>query len=212
MSVTAVIPAYNEEETIGEVVSKVKAHKLVNNVIVISDGSEDNTAAIARDTGAEVIELESNLGKGAAIQTGIDIAKGDIILFLDADLLRLTLEHIDQLLLPVINQEAEMTVGVFTAGRFTTDLAQKITPFLSGQRAVKSKLLDDIASLEMTQFGVEIALTQYAKENNIKIKEVELQDLTHVMKEEKLGVFKGLRARLKMYWEIIKNLPRNKIK
>ncbi|GAB6137615.1 glycosyltransferase family 2 protein [Halanaerobaculum tunisiense] len=206
MLITAVIPAYNEEETIGDVVTKVSNHQLIEEVIVVSDGSEDATAAIAKTKGANVIELAENSGKGAAMQKGIDLAEADVILFLDADLLGLTPQHIDQLLLPVIKDEAAMTVGVFSAGRVATDLAQKITPFLSGQRAIKSELLENISNLDMTKFGVEVALTKYVTDNDIQITEVELEDLTHRMKEEKLGLVKGIKARLKMYWEIIKNL------
>ncbi|GAB6098855.1 glycosyltransferase [Halanaerocella petrolearia] len=212
MLVNAVIPAYNEEETIGDIVTEVTNHRLVDHVIVVSDGSEDATAIRAKEKGASVIELEENLGKGAAMQEGIDATPADIILFLDADLLGLTSDHIDQLLLPVIEGESEMTVGVFTAGRVATDFAQKITPFLSGQRAIRSEVLEEVSNLDMTRFGVEVALTRYVKEHDIEIKEVELEDLTHRMKEEKLGLVKGLGARMKMYWEIIKNFTGDKVK
>jgi len=206
MKITAVIPAYNEEKTIKEVASIVKGHRLVDEVIVVSDGSTDNTVKVATTVGVKVIDLATNKGKGAAMKAGVEQSQADIILFLDADLLGLKKEHIDRLLIPVITEDVETTIGIFAEGRMFTDLAQKIAPFLSGQRAVKRSILNNIPDLDMTRFGVEMALTQYIKVNNIKLREVVLEDLSHVMKEEKRGFIKGFMSRLKMYWEILKNL------
>ncbi|PRX33630.1 glycosyl transferase family 2 [Orenia metallireducens] len=206
MKITAVIPAYNEEKTIKEVATIVNRHRLVDEVIVVSDGSTDNTVKIATKIGVKVIDLTTNKGKGAAMKAGVEQSQADIILFLDADLLGLKEEHIDKLLIPVIKGDAETTIGIFAEGRMFTDLAQKIAPFLSGQRVVRRRILDDIPDLDMTRFGVEMALTQHIKGNNIRLKEVVLEDLSHVMKEEKRGFIKGFMSRLKMYWEILKNL------
>ncbi len=213
MKISAVIPAYNEEETIGEVVEIIKENPLVMETIVVNDGSTDNTAQIADRPGVKVINLAVNHGKGFAMQQGIDACQGDIILFLDADLLGLNNKHINRLLEPLLNNSADMTVGVFISGRVVTDLAHKITPFLSGQRAIKKELFDKIDDLNLTDYGVEVAITNHVKEQGVKIKEVELKDLSHRMKEEKLGFSKGVVARLKMYWDIIKKIPsRFKIK
>ncbi|EOD00616.1 glycosyltransferase family 2 protein [Caldisalinibacter kiritimatiensis] len=204
--VTAVIPAYNEEKTIGDVISTVKQVDLVDSIVVVSDGSEDRTADIAKLHDVEVIELEENMGKGGAIRKGVDNSKGDIILFLDADLIGLKTVHITKLLLPVINDECDMTIGVFSNGRFATDLAQKVAPYLSGQRAVKRHIIEGMDNIDITNYGVEVAITKYVNRYDIKTNEVILDNLTHVMKEEKLGVVKGLAARLKMYWDIAKML------
>jgi glycosyltransferase involved in cell wall biosynthesis len=210
MKIATIIPAYNEEDRIPQVLNVVKDHNLINETIVVSDGSEDNTAFAARDLGVKVIELEENIGKGGAMQVGVDNTDAGIILFLDADLVGLNAGHIKQLLMPIIDDEVNMTVGIFTKGRVTTDLAQKLTPFLSGQRGVKRKIWQGISDLDMSRFGVEVAITKYVQENEIEIKKVILKDLTHVMKEEKLGFWKGLLARLKMYWEILRNFSQKK--
>ncbi|WP_366921674.1 glycosyltransferase family 2 protein [Metallumcola ferriviriculae] len=202
MKVSVVIPAYNEEKTIGDVVSSAVLIPLVTEVIVVDDGSEDNTAIEATNAGARVISLSNNLGKGGAMMVGVKHSLNSILLFLDADLIGLTQKHVTDLILPVCRGAMDMTVGVFGHGRFATDLAQFFAPFLSGQRAVRREIIEKISDLEVTRFGVEIALTRYASENNLRVQEVELKDLTHVMKEEKLGMVKGLLARLKMYWEI----------
>ena len=79
MGVAAVIPAYNEEKTVADVVRVVVASPLVNRVLVVSDGSVDNTATMARAAGAEVIELPENRGKGAALKVGIDSSTEEIL-------------------------------------------------------------------------------------------------------------------------------------
>ena len=79
-----------------------------------------------------------------------------------------------------------------------------MAPYLSGQRALQRDLLSDLSDLDLTRFGVEVALHRYMEENKIPVALVNLPDLSHLMKEEKLGLWKGLAARGKMYWEIIK--------
>ena len=206
MNVTAVIPAYNEEQTIADVVKRVKNIDKIQKVIVVSDGSTDSTAEIARQYGADVIELNENVGKGGAIKAGINECGTEIILFLDADLIGLTEKHVLDLIEPVIDNKADMTIGIFKNGRMVTDLAQKVTPYLSGQRAIRKSIIDRIPNIDITRYGVEVALTKYVDKYNVRVQEVDLPDMTHVTKEEKLGIIRGVQARLKMYWDIVKIL------
>ncbi|HHX50844.1 MAG TPA: glycosyltransferase family 2 protein, partial [Clostridia bacterium] len=202
MQVSAIIPAFNEERTIAQVIRPLLQVGEIMEVIVVSDGCTDATPEIARQEGVQVIASPDNLGKGGAMMLGLERSSGEVILFLDADLIGLTPVHIEELLRPVLDNRAEMSVGIFGHGRLTTDLAQMVAPFLSGQRAVKRSLLERISNLDMTRFGIEMALTRYVNEHDINIAEVLLPDLSHVMKEEKFGLWKGLRERMKMYWEI----------
>lgn len=206
MCITAIIPAYNEEQTIGGVLQCIKKVKEVTQIIVVSDGSTDKTAETAAAYDIELIDLKENVGKGGAMKAGMERCANDNVLFLDADLIGLTEKHVKELILPVINNEADMTIGIFKNGRIVTDLAQKVTPYLSGQRAVKKTLLDRIPNIDITRYGVEVALTKYGEKNAIRTREVYLEDMTHVTKEEKLGIFKGMQARFKMYWDIVKVL------
>ncbi len=201
----AIIPAYNEQETLGEVIQVLTGVDIVERIIVISDGSTDATASVARDAGAEVIELGQNVGKGGALQRGIDRADADVYLFLDADLMGLNRDHVLGLLQPVMEGRAEMTLGVFESGRPMTDLALQVAPYLSGQRAVHRKVLEEMSGLDTARFGVEMALTRHIRRNKVGMETVTLRNLTHRMKEEKLGLLPGFLARLKMYWEILKH-------
>lgn len=212
MNVTAIIPAYNEERTIAGVVRCVKRVEQIQKVIVVSDGSTDRTAEIARECGADVIELVENVGKGGAIKAGVSECGTEIILFLDADLIGLTEQHVFDLIQPVLENQAEMTVGIFRNGRVVTDLAQKVTPYLSGQRAILKSIIEKLPNMDIARYGVEVALTRYLKKHSARVIEVDLPDMTHVTKEEKLGLVKGVQARLKMYWDIVKILGNNRKK
>lgn len=209
MKVSAIIPAYNEEKTIGNVLKVLTNTSLVDEVIVVSDGSEDATVESAQEHNSVLtIDLLQNRGKGGAVIAGLKRCKNDVILILDADLIGLTEEHVQQLLKPVLEGETKMSIGVFEKGRVATDIAQKVAPFLSGQRAMKRELLENISDLDLTRFGIEVALHQYVDEHNMSTVEVQLPDLSHVMKEEKLGLWRGIWARTIMYFEIFKYVLR----
>lgn len=208
MKVAAVIPAFNEELTIGDVVHTLRGVDSIAEVVVVSDGSEDRTAEVARKAGARVIEHRENLGKAGAMKTGFEATVSPIVLFLDADLIGLSPTHVCDLIRPVINGEADMAVGIFDEGRITTDLAQLVTPYLSGQRAVRRQIVAEIfrsePNVDGVGFGIEVVLTRHAKERGYKVVEVPLEEMSHRMKEEKRGLVKGVAARLKMYYEILK--------
>lgn len=83
--VSVIIPAYNEAETIRDVIIKVKEIDPEFEIIVVNDGSKDQTGEIAREAGAIVYSHPYNIGNGASIKSGIRIASGDILIFIDGD-------------------------------------------------------------------------------------------------------------------------------
>jgi len=208
MRIKALIPAFNEEKTIGNIIDILNTIPRIDEVIVVDDGSTDNTQQEAESRNAKVIKLDENRGKGAALQEGISKINTEIILLLDGDLIGLKDTHIYKLINPLLADEADMTIGVFKKGRGLTDLAQVVSPKLSGQRAIKLSELKKIKSLDKKGFGVEIALNKHFKDKN-RVKKVPLKELTHVMKEEKMGFVEGAKARSKMYLDIIKSIFTN---
>jgi len=84
-SVSIIIPAYNEAGNIGEIVNRLSGLYPDAEIIVVNDGSTDETASVARGSGAIVYSHPYNIGNGAAIKSGIRIASGDILVFMDGD-------------------------------------------------------------------------------------------------------------------------------
>lgn len=210
VNVSAIIPAYNEEKTITKVLNAVASSDLVNDIFVVDDGSQDNTSIIVEQIkGINLITLDKNAGKGNAIKTAAKKSNSDIVLLLDADLLNFSKEHVDQLLMPILSNEAEMTIGVFTGGRFFTDLSHILVPVISGQRALKRDFLLEVPELEGARYGVEAAITKHAILKRLTTKKVNLEGVTHIMKEEKMGIMDGCKSRVLMYLEILDYLLRN---
>ncbi|MHB8125725.1 MAG: glycosyltransferase family 2 protein [Desulfitobacteriaceae bacterium] len=111
--VLVIIPAFNEEQNIAQVVKELKKTGLGLDLLVINDGSIDRTAEIAQEAGAEVISLAMNLGIGGAVQTGFLYAwnKGyDLALQVDGDGQHRAVE-IEKLLEPIRNSQADVTIG-----------------------------------------------------------------------------------------------------
>lgn len=112
MKTSVIIPAFNEEDTIAEILSRVLDSPLDKEVIVVDDGSTDRTPEILKDSPQHVtvITHDKNMGKGRAVRTGIERASGDIVIVQDADLEYNPGEYPD-LIEPVEKGEADVVYG-----------------------------------------------------------------------------------------------------
>jgi len=202
-TVTAIIPAYNEEKTIASVVRTACASSFIRDVIVVSDGSVDRTAEFAREAGATVFDLQKNGGKGQAMFYGFQKTDAEIILFLDADLIGLTEKHLEQLLKPVLNETCMMNVGMRDRGRFFTALAHRF-PIISGERAMRREILELIPSKFMNGFMVEIAFNHFCKAMRYPSGTVDLFGLSIRRKYQKVGFLKAVVQYLRMFIQIVR--------
>ncbi|MBW2176414.1 MAG: glycosyltransferase family 2 protein [Deltaproteobacteria bacterium] len=84
-TISIIIPAYNEEHSIGRIVKKIRDLYADSEIIVVDDGSTDNTADKARQAGAQVHSHPYNIGNGAAVKTGIRASRGQYLVFMDGD-------------------------------------------------------------------------------------------------------------------------------
>ncbi|WP_432804229.1 glycosyltransferase family 2 protein [Deinococcus taeanensis] len=191
-----VIPAFNEEDTVGDVVRV--ARTVTPDVVVASDGSSDGTADAARRAGAHVVDLLHNAGKGAALYAALQATQAEIVVLLDADLTGLTAAHLQALSAPVLSGELDMSIGVFEGGGFVTDWGNKLTPHLSGQRACRRAWLLAVPDLG-TERWPEPAITRHLKATGARWAYVELPNVAQVVKEKKRGFWRGAQARTKMY-------------
>ncbi|MCS7190566.1 MAG: glycosyltransferase [Fimbriimonadales bacterium] len=210
MKVAAIVPAYNEASRIERVLRVLVQCPQLHEILVVNDGSVDDTAeVVARFAQAQrgnppvrLINLPVNRGKGGAMFAGATATDADVIAFFDADLIGLQPVHVARILKPVLEGEVAMSIGVFRGGRLSTDLAQILVPYISGQRALLRTLFTEIPGIERTRSGVEIALTLHFRRHRYPVGMVTIEGITHTMKEEKLGWARGVWARAKMYAEI----------
>jgi len=201
--VAVIIPAYNEEQRIGNVLRAVTRAKIPQEVIVVSDASHDRTAYVARTyPGVRVLELPFNSGKGGAMAAGANATDAEVLAFVDADLSGLRPEHVDGIIRPLLENRCDMCIGVFRGGKFWSDTAQRISPYISGQRALKRGLFEKIPFMTEIRMGVEVTINTYAKRNKAKVIRVVLRGVSNTYKERKLGLMKGAAARAKMWAEI----------
>lgn len=200
--VTAIIPAYNEEATVAEVVRIACSSRLINDVLVVSDGSTDNTAEAARAAGARVLELSRNYGKGSAMRFGVMETNAPIILFLDADLVGLTVDHFEQLLWPVIVGGQAMNVAQRDRG-FLNPLVRRL-PLISGERAMTRDIFLSVPEEFIQGFMVEIVLNYYCRLKKLRYGSVLLPGLTIRRKYQKVGWKKGIRQYFNMTLQITK--------
>jgi len=200
--VSAVIPAYNEGRTIADVIAVLKRHPLIGEVIVVSDGSTDDTVARAITAGARVIAESANRGKAAAIERGVQAAVGDHILLVDADILGLTISMITQVITPVLSGEFAMFVALRGRSTYWLNRLLRFTPIIGGERALTRSLWNHVPSRYKRKFQIEIALNFFVKRHGGRMGFAVMPGLTQVIKERKRGLWLGLYQRLSMCTDI----------
>ena len=187
---SAIICVYNEEKTIRDVVLSVFESTFLGEIIVVNDGSTDNTKKIIEELKDELristIHLKKNRGKGYAMAIGIENATNEIIVFIYADLSNRRKEHFAQLVAPVLNEEADMVLGQATE----TLINYSINPFKSftGERALFRKdVLPLVDKMKDSRFGVETLLNLYYQSQGKTVKYVMLKKLQHPTKFDKVS-------------------------
>ncbi len=203
--VSAIVPAYNEENTIGGVLEVLQSSNLVNEIVVVDDGSEDNTPEAARDYNVAVVDFSRNRSKGWAVYAGAQRASGAVFLFVDADLAGLTRDHIRALLAPVVSDQLDMNVGIINRGDLITRWYRRVfAGGISGQRALRRELWNKIPFENLPKrWEPESTLNFTARRYNSRVKAVALEGIYHTSKEEKWGLWEGLYQRLRMIGRIM---------
>jgi glycosyltransferase involved in cell wall biosynthesis len=199
--VLALVPAYNEAERVGATVAALRKLPGVAEVLVVSDGSTDATAARALEAGAHCLDLPRNFGKGDALNAGLAalmervsdglVPEPGVLLLADADL-QATAARLEALIALVLAGEADVAVADLPAqegaGGFGLAMGlarwgmqrvsgRRMREPLSGQRAVRWSALPSLIPFA-PGFGVEVAMTMDALRAGFRVVEIEV-DLRH---------------------------------
>ncbi len=226
--ISALIPACNESERLADTLAGLRAGGILGadgEIVVVDDGSTDDTAARAEAAGADVIFRQANAGKGAALRQALQLSQGDVILLLDADLGRSAGEA-RLLLAPLLANEADMTIAAFPQragkgggvglvvrlarwGIFRLTGRVMVSP-LSGQRAVRREVLTQVGGFA-EGWSVEIALTVTALRAGFRVLEVPTT-MTHRVTGRDFGAIRHRAAQfiaaLRVLFRLWRDAPR----
>lgn len=199
--VVAVIPVYNEEDFIENTINNIKKIELIDEIVVVNDGSTDRTSEIVNKLDVTLINIDKNRGKGYAINKAIKNCEFDYLVLLDGDLGKTSDEAI-KIIEPALNNEADVIIARFQKPKkkggfgLVKKLANRgvyfytgkdISSTLSGQRVYNKQSVSSIKYIP-NRYGVEVAMTVGVLRNGFTIKEVDVE-MTHRETERNLEGF-----------------------
>ncbi len=197
--ISCIVCAYNEGDRIDEVLRTLDGHPALAEVIVVDDGSTDDTKAIVQShPNIRLVSYRVNRGKTYAMSRGIAAARGEHLMFLDADLAGLGPREIDLLAAPVLGGRADVSIslrsnslGVYR--RMGLD-------FVSGERVIPAWLVRDHVETMATlpRWGGETFINQLVIAANLNIEVIDWPGVTNTRKQEKVGALRGLAGDLSM--------------
>ena len=206
-----VIPARNEELTVGDVVRAALKAEGVGQVVVVDDGSTDGTKAAALAAGASVVSTPRTKGakgdkgdKGRAMETGVAATAAtaaDVLVFFDADILGTLPLHFETLAAPVLAGSAVLSCGIVDYG-FKNPLFLRLPP-ITGLRALKREIFTAIPEERRNGFRIEIMINEVVARRRLPSVIRVLTGLTHRSKIDKVGWRRGLPAHLAMTGELL---------
>lgn len=213
VEVSALIAAYNEENTIAKTITALWQIPALNEIIVVDDGSRDETASRAAQAGAKVVTLARNGGKGRALNSGATFITGEIVLLIDADLGESALKA-ERLIAEILPGEADVVIASFPAASVKSGfgLVKKLARWgvywscgvkyeavLSGQRAMTREAFKSALPFSFG-YSLEVASTIKLTKLGFKLKEVKVE-MTHRITGRDLH---GFCHRGKQFWHILK--------
>nr|WP_314277235.1 glycosyltransferase family 2 protein [uncultured Peptostreptococcus sp.] len=218
MFTSVIIPAYNEEGRIRDTLDGINNIDLVDEIVVIDDGSSDKTAELIKNYRSDKLVYfiqNPNQGKGKALEKGLELANdnADIVVFLDADV-GITSSEISKLIQPVLEDQCDVSIARFKPAskkggmgfvkRLAKDSVYEITGFelnatISGQRAFKKEVISRFKRIP-EGYGVEVGMTIDILKWGYRIKEI-MVDMSH---NETGRDLKGFIHRGKQYLHIKK--------
>ncbi len=200
--ITAIVPAYNEAERIGSVLDVLTKYPKFKEIIVVDDGSIDNTAKVVKKYNVRYVRNKVNKGKGYSMDVGVKLAKGDVIFFSDADVIGLTHNIINEITEPVLKGKLDMFIGMRSRQLYHLHYLVVFIPLLGGERALTKALWQKLPNYYKSYFKVEAGLNFYAKYYGKGFGYKVFKGLSQVVKEKKYGFWQGTKQR----WGMMSNI------
>ncbi|MDP2081346.1 MAG: glycosyltransferase family 2 protein [Pseudotabrizicola sp.] len=203
---TCLIPAHNEADRIAGVVAVALDHPMIGPVIVVDDGSQDDTATVAQATGAVVLRLWPNRGKSAALAEALARVKTSHVVLLDADLIGLSPLDLSRLLAPVAERRADVSLSL--RGNAPALWQWLGVDYITGERVLPMSLIAPILSdIEaLPRFGLEVFLNTHIQAAGMSVAIVRWATVSSPSKAHKCGWPAGLRADLGMMRDILRTV------
>lgn len=198
--ISAIVCALNEEKTIKTVLNAIQNTEEIGEIIVVSDGSTDTTAQIARSYPITVIEHKKPWGKAQSMEDAVRKAHGDSLLFLDADLYRITSTHVKKIIAR-FKRSGGMVVGLRDRGHIMNFLAH-FFPLISGQRILEREIFEKTPSRYKKGYKIEVALNATARHLDKPIVTLRLQGVTVRTKLHKTNLYKAIYQYIFMAWHV----------
>lgn len=205
--ISCIVCAYNEAERIDRILQAALNHPLISEVIVVNDGSTDDThAKVAAYPDVRLISYPDNRGKTHALACGITAARCEHLMFLDADLNGLEPEDLDALAAPVLSGKADVSISL--RGNSLGVYKLMGLDFISGERVIPTRLVREAAEkmLEMPRWSGEVFMNELIIGQGLRVAVVEWPQVRHTPKSEKTSVWKGLVEEVHMIGDTVKTL------
>jgi glycosyltransferase involved in cell wall biosynthesis len=198
-----IVPARNEEETVADVVRACRGCRFVREVIVVDDGSEDDTAARAEQAGARVVRRAPGEGgsKAHAMHAGVAATDADALFFVDADCTGLTPTHLDDIARPFVEGRAVMSVGWFDYGPWNP-LVRRLAP-TTGERVIPRWVWESIPPALLDGYTIELVMNSVIAEARLQTTSRTMRGVGHRTKRDKLGKLRGARETWRMFWRLV---------
>ena len=155
---------------------------------MVSDGSTDGTVEIARSLGLRTIHLLQNQGKGRAMAIGVAHTDAEILLFVDGDILNLTVDLLNRLIEPVLSGRSDMNVGIRHRGRPINAIQDRTGPLLSGIRCLRREVFEAVPESHREGFAIETGLNWACRQLGCRTTTTVMYNLKHLVKEKKRGL------------------------